>query len=260
MLEAVGVVHRIVTNGDHAAYELTEDLTEHHHHLICSRCGSVEDVPASARLEQSVARAASEIARRTGFRTQSTASISSASANGAPDPTRRLGVPRRMITNTPMPITSTPAAMPAMIPVDDRRRLLCRRRVWARSRSSSPGGRGALLRVARIEGQHRRGELAVLAGFDPPERLAVHAHLDRLELDRLLVDPIRTDASWNSPSPTTPPGPDHGPDRSDPGCLSTSAVQPSTTPRTAASSGVAGKSNCTEVNAPRNIRSGTKNA
>jgi Fe2+ or Zn2+ uptake regulation protein len=70
VLEDVGVVHRIVTNGDHARYELAEDLTEHHHHLICSRCGSVTDVPASSRLEESVARAAAEIARSTGFHAQ----------------------------------------------------------------------------------------------------------------------------------------------------------------------------------------------
>jgi Fe2+ or Zn2+ uptake regulation protein len=38
--------------------------------LICSSCGTVEDVPASSRLEQSVQKAADEIARRTGFRTQ----------------------------------------------------------------------------------------------------------------------------------------------------------------------------------------------
>jgi len=70
VLEQVGVVHRIVTNGDHARYELAEDLTEHHHHLICSQCGSVEDVPASSRLEESMARAAAEIERATGFHTQ----------------------------------------------------------------------------------------------------------------------------------------------------------------------------------------------
>lgn len=70
VLEEVGVVHRIVTNGDHARFELAEDLTEHHHHLICSNCGSVADVPASSTLEASVRRAADEIARSTGFRTQ----------------------------------------------------------------------------------------------------------------------------------------------------------------------------------------------
>lgn len=70
VLEAASVVHRIVTNGDHARYELAEDLTEHHHHLICSRCGAVEDVAASPRLEASVDRAVADIARRNGFRTQ----------------------------------------------------------------------------------------------------------------------------------------------------------------------------------------------
>jgi Fe2+ or Zn2+ uptake regulation protein len=69
VLEQVGVVHRVVTRGDFAHYELIEDLTEHHHHLICSSCGSVVDVPASATIEQSVRDAARQIARRTGFTT-----------------------------------------------------------------------------------------------------------------------------------------------------------------------------------------------
>ena len=51
-------------------WELAEDLTGHHHHLICASCGHVEDVPASAGLERSVAAAAAAITRTTGFRTQ----------------------------------------------------------------------------------------------------------------------------------------------------------------------------------------------
>ncbi len=69
VLEEAGVVHRLVTTGQYAHYELAEDLTEHHHHLVCSRCGAVDDVPASPRLEASVRLAARDIARRTGFRT-----------------------------------------------------------------------------------------------------------------------------------------------------------------------------------------------
>src|SRR6476646_4825571 len=42
VLERAGVVHRIVTTDEFARYELAEDLTEHHHHLICSRCGTVD--------------------------------------------------------------------------------------------------------------------------------------------------------------------------------------------------------------------------
>lgn len=70
VLEQAGVVHRIVTNDEFARYELAEDLTEHHHHLICSSCGAVEDVPASAGLERSVQNVIDEVQRRVGFRTQ----------------------------------------------------------------------------------------------------------------------------------------------------------------------------------------------
>ena len=70
VLEQAGVVHRVVATDEFARYELAQDLTEHHHHLICSSCGSVTDVPASSRLEESMARAAAEIARSTGFQTQ----------------------------------------------------------------------------------------------------------------------------------------------------------------------------------------------
>ena len=42
VLERAGVVHRIVTSDEFARYELAEDLTHHHHHLICSSCGDVD--------------------------------------------------------------------------------------------------------------------------------------------------------------------------------------------------------------------------
>ena len=70
-LDQVGVVHRVITAGDHAHYELAEDLTEHHHHhLICSSCGGVEDFEAPAMLEKSLQDATRRIGRRTGFRTE----------------------------------------------------------------------------------------------------------------------------------------------------------------------------------------------
>jgi Fur family ferric uptake transcriptional regulator len=70
VLEEAGVVHRVVGTDEFARWELTEDLAGHHHHLICASCGRVEDVPASAGLERSVAAAAAAITRATGFRTQ----------------------------------------------------------------------------------------------------------------------------------------------------------------------------------------------
>jgi Fe2+ or Zn2+ uptake regulation protein len=69
VLEQAGVVHRIVTHDEFARFELAEELTGHHHHLICSQCGMVEDVPASAGLEESVQDAVAQIKRSTGFTT-----------------------------------------------------------------------------------------------------------------------------------------------------------------------------------------------
>jgi hypothetical protein len=70
VLEQAGVVHRIVTNDEFARFELAEDLVGHHHHLICSSCGTVEDVPPNAKLEQSLRHAVDQIAAATGFRTE----------------------------------------------------------------------------------------------------------------------------------------------------------------------------------------------
>jgi Fe2+ or Zn2+ uptake regulation protein len=69
VLEEAGIVHRVVTTDDFARYELDEDLTEHHHHLVCSSCGRVEDLPATPAVEKSVAAAVEQAARRAGFRT-----------------------------------------------------------------------------------------------------------------------------------------------------------------------------------------------
>jgi len=52
VLEQVGLVHRLVTREDHARYELAEELTEHHHHLICTSCGLVRDMPTDVRVER----------------------------------------------------------------------------------------------------------------------------------------------------------------------------------------------------------------
>jgi Fe2+ or Zn2+ uptake regulation protein len=67
VLEQSGVVQRIVTNDDRARFELTEDLTEHHHHLICSTCGIVRDFRVPPRVERSVHSALAKIAEQTGF-------------------------------------------------------------------------------------------------------------------------------------------------------------------------------------------------
>jgi len=71
VLEHAHVARRVITGEDFARFELAEDLTEHHHHLVCSSCGTVEDVTVSPRLEQSMERALDGVATETGFTTVS---------------------------------------------------------------------------------------------------------------------------------------------------------------------------------------------
>jgi len=70
VLEQARVVHRLVTHADFARYELAEDLTGHHHHLVCSNCGRVDDLPATSAVERAVAIAIEEAERHVGFRTE----------------------------------------------------------------------------------------------------------------------------------------------------------------------------------------------
>jgi Fe2+ or Zn2+ uptake regulation protein len=67
VLEQAGAVHRITGSGDFARFELAEDLTEHHHHLICSSCGSVEDFTAPPGLERTLGKAVVDIEEAHGF-------------------------------------------------------------------------------------------------------------------------------------------------------------------------------------------------
>jgi Fe2+ or Zn2+ uptake regulation protein len=67
VLERAGVVHRIASSDEFARYELAEDLTEHHHHLICSGCGDVADFTVPPDVELELDRALSTVASRTGF-------------------------------------------------------------------------------------------------------------------------------------------------------------------------------------------------
>lgn len=69
VLESAGVVTRIVVGADeHARYELSEDLTDHHHHhLICEQCGTVDDFTVPPEVEDLVDRALGRAARRNRF-------------------------------------------------------------------------------------------------------------------------------------------------------------------------------------------------
>jgi Fe2+ or Zn2+ uptake regulation protein len=67
VLERARVVHRIAGADGFARYELTEDLTGHHHHLICSSCGEVADFAVSDAVERDLEVALHRAAQRAGF-------------------------------------------------------------------------------------------------------------------------------------------------------------------------------------------------
>jgi Fur family transcriptional regulator, ferric uptake regulator len=66
-LEQCGVVRRLASTDDVARYELAEELSEHHHHLLCSSCGRLEDVVLPARIEKALADAAHEARKQADF-------------------------------------------------------------------------------------------------------------------------------------------------------------------------------------------------
>lgn len=67
VLEQCAVVHRVATTDDVARWELHEDLTEHHHHLVCRDCGRVADLTVSDEVEQALIDAARDASRRSEF-------------------------------------------------------------------------------------------------------------------------------------------------------------------------------------------------
>lgn len=67
VLEQAGGVRRVLAADEFARYELAEELTEHHHHLVCRRCGSVEDVTLRPSAERAVERAVDDAAADAGF-------------------------------------------------------------------------------------------------------------------------------------------------------------------------------------------------
>lgn len=70
-LQVAGVVRRIAANDEFARFELAEDLTHHHHHLLCTLCGKVIDVTPSPEFERTVASMVADLASEQGFTTTS---------------------------------------------------------------------------------------------------------------------------------------------------------------------------------------------
>lgn len=70
-LHAAGLVRRVTANDEFTRFELAEDLTEHHHHLLCVNCGKIIDVTLPAGFEQQVAEAIGQLGDAEGFQAHS---------------------------------------------------------------------------------------------------------------------------------------------------------------------------------------------
>jgi Fur family transcriptional regulator, ferric uptake regulator len=68
-LESAGLIRRVASEDGSARYELAEELTGHHHHLLCSRCGSVQDVGIPSKLERELDRTLETLSRGARFAT-----------------------------------------------------------------------------------------------------------------------------------------------------------------------------------------------
>lgn len=67
ILEQAGAVRRVASVDDAARYELAEELTEHHHHLVCSVCGRIDDVIFPPAIEQALGAAADTAREQRGY-------------------------------------------------------------------------------------------------------------------------------------------------------------------------------------------------
>jgi Fur family transcriptional regulator, ferric uptake regulator len=66
-LMSVGVIERIAGTDDYGRFELSEALSGHHHHVVCTTCGTVEDLHASPKLERALAEASALAAQEQGY-------------------------------------------------------------------------------------------------------------------------------------------------------------------------------------------------
>lgn len=70
VLEQHDVVRRLSSTDDVARFELAEDVTgEHHHHLVCTTCGTIQDIDVAPEVEAAMHVAIGDAADERGFRT-----------------------------------------------------------------------------------------------------------------------------------------------------------------------------------------------
>lgn len=70
-LQAAGIVRRVAANDEFSRFELTEDLTEHHHHFLCTNCGKVSDITPPDSFERTISEQLDKLASVQGFQPHS---------------------------------------------------------------------------------------------------------------------------------------------------------------------------------------------
>lgn len=71
VLEQADVVRRLTGSDDAARFELAEDVTgDHHHHLVCTTCGTIEDIEVASAVEDAMHEAIDHAADERGFTTE----------------------------------------------------------------------------------------------------------------------------------------------------------------------------------------------
>ena len=71
VLEQADVVRRLTVSDDAARFELAEDVTgEHHHHLVCTSCGTIEDIEVDDDVEAAMHEAVDHAREERGFLTE----------------------------------------------------------------------------------------------------------------------------------------------------------------------------------------------
>ena len=60
ILEQAGAIRRLTSTDDTGRFELAEELSEHHHHVVCAVCGRIDDVVLAPAIERALAEAAQE--------------------------------------------------------------------------------------------------------------------------------------------------------------------------------------------------------
>jgi Fe2+ or Zn2+ uptake regulation protein len=66
-LETASVVRRVPGNDSVILYELDEELIGHHHHLVCVKCGSVDDFVVPDATEVAIDTALAKAAKKSRF-------------------------------------------------------------------------------------------------------------------------------------------------------------------------------------------------